>query len=314
MPKEFSIIEKYFKKQIKNVPLGIGDDGALIEKDKQTYYVISQDTLNEGTHFFANHNPRRLGWKTLAVNVSDICAMGGTPRYVLLSLSIRDTNDSWLNEFSKGFFACAKKYGVQLIGGDTSKGKKSFSITIVGEVKKNDVLRRDSAKFDEDIWVTGEIGLAALGLSQQMKKISLRGQVHTKALSAIEMPKPIKVNMQEIAPFFSSAIDISDGLIPDLQHILNQSKVGATINCIDIPVPSWIKKNNAYDLALYGGEDYQLILTSQKRNREKIIKIAKKNNLKLSVIGTTTKSKHLELFDADNNLVKKLKKGFTHFG
>ena len=314
MNREFDLIEKLFKKRIKGAPLGVGDDGALIEKNKQTYYVLSNDTMNEGTHFLPNHTPRKLGWKVLAANISDISAMGGTPKYALLSLSIKDINELWLKEFSKGFFSCAKHYGVELIGGDTTKGSTSLSVTIIGEVKKKYVLKRNGAKVDEDIWVSGELGLAALGLSYQIRKTSLSGNILAKALSAIEIPKPIKVNMEKFAPLFSSAIDTSDGLVQDLQHILNQSNIGALIYCQNIPTAPWIKKHNAYDFVLYGGEDYQLVLTAPQVNRQKIIEVAIKNKIKLTRIGVTTKHKELKLFDKDNKLITTLKKGFTHFG
>lgn len=314
MEREFDLIERLFKKHIKDVPLGVGDDGALIEKNKQTYYVLSQDTFNEGTHFFANHTPKKLGWKVLAANISDISAMGGTPKYALLSLSIKDIDELWLKEFSEGFFSCAKNYGVKLIGGDTTKGPTSLSVTIIGEVKKKCVLKRNSALADEDIWVSGELGLAALGLSYQLGKTSLSGKILNKALSAIEIPKPIKVNMDKFSPLFSSAIDISDGLVQDLQHILNQSNIGAAIYCQNIPTALWIKKHNAYDFVLYGGEDYQLALTSPQKNREKIIGAAKKNKIKLTRIGVTTKQKKFQLFDKDKKLITKIKKGFSHFG
>jgi thiamine-monophosphate kinase len=314
MDKEFTLIEKLFKKRINNVPLGVGDDGALIEKNKQTFYVLSQDTLNEGTHFLQDHAPRKLGWKVLAANISDIVAMGGTPKYALLSLSIKEIDELWLKEFSIGFFSCAKKYGVELIGGDTIKGPTSLSVTIIGEVKKKYVLKRNGALADEDIWVSGELGLAALGLSYQLGKTSLSGSILNKALSAIEIPKPIKVNMEKFAPLFSSAIDTSDGLIQDLQHILDQSNIGAVINCQNIPTDSWIKKHNAYDFLLYGGEDYQLVLTSPQANRKKIIRAAKKHKIKLTKIGVTTQNKKIQLFDKDNKLITKIKKGFTHFG
>ncbi len=314
MNREFALIEKLFKKSIKDVPLSVGDDGALIEKNKQTFYVLSQDTLNEGTHFFPNHTPRKLGWKVLAANISDISAMGGTPKYALLSLSIKKIEELWLKEFSKGFFSCAKNYGVKLIGGDTTKGPTSLSVTIIGEVKKKYVLKRSGAQVNEDIWVSGELGLAALGLSYQLGKTSLSGNILDKALSAIEMPKPINVNMEKFSPLFTSAIDTSDGLVQDLQHILDQSNIGASVYCQSIPTAAWLKKHNAYDFALYGGEDYQLVLTSPQANRKKIMAAAKKNKIKLTRIGVTTKLKKFQLFDKDNKLITKIKKGFTHFG
>jgi len=313
MEKEFNIIENYFNKAVKDIPLGIGDDGALIEKDNKNFYILSQDTLNVDSHFLHDANPKNLGWKTLAVNVSDILAMGGNPKFALLSISIEKIKKPWLKNFSQGLFDCAKFYGVQLIGGDTSKGSLSFTLTIIGEVKKDRALKRNGANSDEDIWITGELGLASLGLALQNNSISLPSSVAKKSLSALHMPKPIKIDMSKINFLFTSAIDISDGLIPDIQHILKSSQIGANIFCKNLPVPSWIKKNDNYDYALYGGEDYQLILTSAKNNQEKIKKIATKYNLKLSIIGATNKSKVLKLLDVNGKIIKKIKKGFTHF-
>ena len=314
MVKEFSLIEKYFNKKVNDVPLGIGDDGALLEKNSQNYYVLSQDTLNVDSHFLRNTNTKNLGWKSLAVNVSDIIAMGGNPKFALLYISTEKVEDKWLKEFSSGLFDCANHYGVSVIGGDTSRGSLSITITIIGEVKKNRALRRDGASEDEDIWISGELGLASLGFAYQMNTISLPSLMSKKALLALHKPKPISIDMSKINHLFSSAIDISDGLIPDIQHILNRSKIGADIFCEYLPVSSWIKKNHGYDFALYGGEDYQLALTAPKKNRLKIKKIAAENNLQFTIIGGTNKSKILQLFDVNGRLIKKLKKGFSHFG
>jgi len=314
MLKEFSLINKYFNQKSSTAPLGIGDDGALLEKNSQNYYVLSQDTLNVDSHFLRDTNIKYLGWKTLAVNVSDILAMGGNPKFALLSISTEEANDSWLKKFSSGLFDCANQYGVELIGGDTSRGSLSVTITIIGEVKKKYVLRRDGAKAEEDIWISGELGLASLGFAHQIKTLSLPDYMSKKALLALHKPTPIIIDMSKINHLFTSAIDISDGLVPDIQHILNKSNIGADIFCEHLPVPLWIKENNGYDFALYGGEDYQLALTSRKSNRKKIERIAVQNNLQLSIIGKTNTSKALKLYDVNGGLIKKLKKGFTHFG
>ena len=159
---EFDLINKYFNFPSISADLGIGDDAALINKNKNEFYAISVDTLNLNHHFTKTSDPYYLGWKSLAVNISDIVAMGAMPKYALLSLSILEPEDSWLSKFAKGLRTCAKKYNVELIGGDTNKGSPSISITIIGDVLKKNVLRRDQVQINDEIWLTNEVGYAAL--------------------------------------------------------------------------------------------------------------------------------------------------------
>lgn len=156
MSSEFEIIDQYFKKKMKQTLLGVGDDAAIIHIKKNREIVISSDMLVENVHFLKNTNPAHLGWKSLAVNLSDIAAMGAIPKWATLSISLPKINHGWLKEFSKGFFKCADQFGIDLIGGDTTKGPLTISITIMGEVKKNKSLLRSGAKINDDIWVTGD--------------------------------------------------------------------------------------------------------------------------------------------------------------
>ena len=311
MQTEFEIIEKFFSKKKIKAYKGIGDDAALFKKDDNNLWAISTDTLNENVHFEANTDPYKIGWKAMAVNVSDILAMGASPMFALLAIAMPNPNNDWLKQFSKGFFECCKEFGVELIGGDTTRGPLSINVTVLGDVKKNSVLFRSNAKIEDDIWVTGDLGLAALGLRIIEKKIIAPNVITRKSIQALEEPKPNQFAINKIKSFCNSAIDISDGFVADLNHILRASKVGAKINLKEMPINKWIKKTGQEDLALYGGDDYQTILTASKDMRSKIEKLVQKNNLSLSRVGTITKDKKLRI--SDNGIEIKLKKGFAHF-
>ena len=313
MLKEFEIIEKIFKRTSSSIFLGIGDDAALFQKNKKEFWVISQDTLNIDTHFLSNTNPENLGWKSLAVNVSDILSMGGNPRYALLSMSVPSANKVWIKRFSNGFFKCAKNYGVELIGGDTSKGSLSISICILGEALQNNVLLRSNAKLNDDIWVTGELGLAALGLKYIKKKFDAPKVLIKNAIKALEKPQPIDVDMKKLAKLCNSAIDLSDGLVPDLNHILNKSALGADIFLESLPMAQWIRENKAYSLVLEGGDDYQLLLTAPKSSYKKIIEFSIVNQIKMSHIGSMTKTKKIAIIKSGGKLLNFKEKGYDHF-
>lgn len=308
---EFKIIEKFFTKNNIKAYKGIGDDAALFKKDDNNLWAISTDTLNENVHFIRNTDPYKIGWKAMAVNVSDILAMGASPMFALLAISMPKPNNDWLKQFSKGLFECCKEFNVELIGGDTSRGPLSINVTVLGDVNKNSVLLRSNAKIEDDIWVTGDLGLAALGLKIIKKKIEAPTVITKKSIQALEKPKLNQFTIDKIKSFCNAAIDISDGFVADLSHILKASKVGASVHLKDIPINKWIKKTGQENLALYGGDDYQTILTASKKMRSKIEKLIHKDNLHLSRVGIITKDKKLLI--SDNGKEIKLKKGFTHF-
>ena len=311
MQTEFKIIEKFFFKKSIKAYKGIGDDAALFKKDNDNLWAISTDTLNKNIHFMAATDPYKIGWKAMAVNVSDILAMGASPMFALLAIAMPKANSDWLKQFSKGFFECCKEFNVELIGGDTTRGPLSINVTILGDVNKNSVLLRSNAKIEDDLWVTGNLGLPALGLKIINNKIEAPKSIAKNSIKALEKPMLNKFTIDKIKPFCNSAIDISDGFVADLSHILRSSKVGAKVNLKDMPINNWIKKTGQEDLALYGGDDYQIILTASKNKRAKIEKLIQKNNLSLSRVGTITKDKKLCV--NDNGIEIKLKKGFAHF-
>ena len=311
MQTEFEIIEKFFFKKNTKAFKGIGDDAALFKKDGDNLWAISTDTLNINIHFMANTDPYKIGWKVMAVNVSDILAMGASPMFALLAIAMPKANSDWLKQFSKGFFECCKEFNVELIGGDTTKGPLSINVTVLGDVNKNSVLLRSNAKINDDVWVTGDLGLPALGLKIIKNKIEAPKVITKNSIKALEKPMLNKLTIDKIKSFCNSAIDISDGFVADLNHILRASKVGARINLKDMPINKWIKKTGHEDLALYGGDDYQTILTASRNMRSKIEKLVQKNNLSLSRVGIITKDKKLRL--SDNGMEIKLKRGFAHF-
>lgn len=313
MTSEFEIIERYFKKKMKQTALGVGDDAAMIHVRNNYQLAISSDMLIENIHFLKNTNPSHLGWKSLAVNLSDIAAMGATPKWATLSISLPKINHAWLKKFSKGFFKCADKFGIDLIGGDTTKGPLSISITIMGESKKDEALLRSGAKINDDIWVTGQLGLASMGLANLQGQLKLPPRIKMKCIRALEIPTPKTFLGSYLSRYANSCIDISDGLIQDLRHILKASKVGASLLLNDIPCEKFIHTSKQYQFVLNGGDDYELLFTAPKKNRTFIKKIAKKTNTPVTMIGNITKKKALNILSEQGKSIKFNPKGFDHF-
>lgn len=313
MTSEFEIIERYFKKKMKQTALGVGDDAAMIHVRNNYQLAISSDMLIENIHFLKNTNPSHLGWKSLAVNLSDIAAMGAIPKWATLSISLPKINHTWLKKFSKGFFKCADKFGIDLIGGDTTKGPLSISITIMGESKKDEALLRSGAKINDDIWVTGQLGLASMGLANLQGQLKLPPRIKMKCIRALEIPTPKTFLGSYLSRYANSCIDISDGLIQDLRHILKASKVGASLLLNDIPCEKFIHTSKQYQFVLNGGDDYELLFTAAKKNRTFIKKIAKKTNTPVTMIGNITKKKALNILSEQGKSIKFNPKGFDHF-
>ena len=299
---EFDLIERFFKTGADSlrtsadqaITLGIGDDCALIKPRAEEEVAITSDMLVEGRHFFAGTNPELLGRKALAVNLSDLAAMGARPIGFTLAIALPTANNTWLETFSKGLFAMAEEYSCPLIGGDTTAGPLTISITAFGALPKGEAIRRSGAKPGEDIWVSGIVGDARLTLA------ALRHEVNLSKLDLLQIehrmhnPTPrIKLGMQ-LRNIASSALDVSDGLVGDLSHILKQSQVDAEIQLDRLPKSDTLQKQDVQiqnQFAACGGDDYEICFTASTSQRDNIQAISKSIGLPLTIIGKTVPKK-----------------------
>jgi thiamine-monophosphate kinase len=300
---EFDLIQRFFKTQSQamlannpgSVILGIGDDCALLKTDPTEEVAITSDMLVCGRHFFADANPEWLGWKALAVNLSDLAAMGAKPLGFTLALALPEPNSAWLEAFSKGLFAIAHQFNCPLIGGDTTAGPLNICITAFGSIPKKKAIRRSGALEDDDIWVSGFVGDARLTLAALRHEIELA----TGDVASIEVrmhqPTPrvhLGLALRGVA---NSALDVSDGLLGDLKHILKQSSKDAEIFLNRIPRSATLRKQtpaiqNQY--AASGGDDYELCFTAPNSKRDVIAKISADLNLLLTQIGSIKPMQH----------------------
>ena len=317
---EFNLIAKYFTRACANTDLGVGDDAALIQISTGHQLAISADMLVADTHFLSNCPAYFVGWKSLAVNISDMAAMGATPKWATLAIALPNIEEAWLSEFSRGFFACADAFGVSLIGGDTTRGPLNISVQIMGEVPLGKALRRDGAKAGDEIWISGTLGDAALGLAQLQNKLeesALSTSEKQSCIDALQAPQPrvaLGIALRNIA---NSAIDVSDGLLADLGHILEHSKLGANLYWEHIPHVNLSEKLDLaklQSLTLAGGDDYELCITAPASKPDAILAIVKNLNLKLTHIGVTTKEvSQLNVYDKKHQLIELKSKGYDHF-
>jgi thiamine-monophosphate kinase len=317
MSPEFNLIAKYFTRATPSADLGVGDDAALLRVSKGYQLAISVDMLVAGTHFFHDAAPYDIGWKSLAVNISDMAAMGATPKWATLAIALPEINEPWLAEFSRGLFACADRFKVDLIGGDTTRGPLNISVQIMGEVPTGEALRRDGAKLDDDIWVSGKLGSAALGLAHLQRKITLESEVAEHCLQALHTPMPRTDLGLTLRKKANSCIDISDGLLADLGHILDASNLGATVALDNIACHDFLRARLdeaiIQQCILAGGDDYELAFTAPQSQRHAIEQLAHQLDLPLSLIGKTTEKLGIEV-TYKQQLLDISKKGFDHFG
>jgi thiamine-monophosphate kinase len=310
MPSEFALIDRYFKRPGRHTVLGVGDDAALIRPRPDCELAVSTDMLVAGTHFLPDTDPEDLGWKTLAVNLSDLAAMGALPRWALLAAALPAATESWLERFARGLFACADAFDVDVIGGDTTKGPRNFCVTIIGEVPAGRALLRSGARHGDDIWVSGRPGRAALGLAHLQGRQSLAEPALGDCLAALHRPQPRVALGLALRGLANAAIDVSDGLLADLDHILDASGLSATLRLPALPPPG-IER----DCLLAGGDDYELVFTAPADRRDQIVQLASTLALPLSRIGCTEPGNAgaVRLFDDRGQPVELDRRGFDHF-
>jgi thiamine-monophosphate kinase len=286
---EFSLIARHFARPLRhpaNTPLGIGDDAALLQPSAGEQLVVTTDMLVEGTHFLADTDAKTLGWKTLAVNLSDLAAMGATPRWLLLAGALPDADPAWLSAFATGAHACAEAFEADLVGGDTTRGPRCFCVTAIGEVPAGQALRRSGGQPGDDLWVSGQPGRAALGLAHVRGQITLSNADARACADALHQPQPrvaLGIALRSIA---HAAIDVSDGLIADLGHILRQSGLAAEVGAYLLPSPAAdVPLEKARTAVLAGGDDYELLFSAPPAAREAIALIGHRLALPLTRFG-----------------------------
>jgi thiamine-monophosphate kinase len=324
MLSEFDLIKEYFQRpqhaSSTQVALGIGDDCALIAPTPGMQTAISSDMLVEGRHFFAGEDPLRLGHKALAVNLSDLAAMGARPLGFTLALALPEANRAWLQGFSQGLFALADAFNIELIGGDTTKGPLNICITVFGELRPGQALRRSAALPGDDIWISGTLGDARLALAGYRLELPQPLDAAEQRAAAVRMHTPtprvelgVLLAEQGIA---HAAIDISDGLIGDLGHILKLSKVGATLDVDALPAGAILATQDiglrrAYTAA--GGDDYELCFTAPASSREAILAAAASVATPVTRVGSIDAESGLRLVDARGAALDLHLSSFDHF-
>lgn len=289
MPSEFELIRRYFTHRARHAVLGVGDDAALVRVRRGCELVISADMLVAGRHFFSAADPRLLGHKALAVNLSDMAAMGAAPRWATLALALPKADARWLGQFSRGFMALARRYGVDLIGGDTTRGPLNICVQIMGEVPRGRALRRDGARPGDDIWVSGEVGDAALALAAHERRIRLTPTELAHCAARLHRPEPRIALGLALRGVARSAIDVSDGLLADLSHILERSGVAAEIELAALPASNvlrrYLDRVAACRALLAGGDDYELCFTAGVRARARVVSAGRRVGIALTRIG-----------------------------
>ncbi|KQT43692.1 MULTISPECIES: thiamine-phosphate kinase [unclassified Methylophilus] len=317
---EFDLIAQYFTRpgtaDVSNPDLGIGDDAALISVMPGYQLAVSADMSVSGTHFFAEADPYSIGWKALAVNISDMAAMGANPKWATLSIALPEINHDWLQGFSQGLFACADNYGVLVIGGDTTRGPLNIAINILGEVPLGKAIKRSGAQVGDDIWVSGTLGKAALWLQNKLGKLDLHAEDVANFAPAMHQPQPrvtLGLALRDIA---HTALDISDGLLADLNHILQASGKGAELDWALFSKPQLVNniaQSVLQQAVLAGGDDYELCFTVSAQRRDEVLALSDKLNLPLTRIGSITEATGLNVTDGEVQ-IELSQKGYLHFG
>ena len=317
---EFDLIARYFSRPAKQAVLGVGDDCALWQPQAGMQLAISSDMLVEGRHFLSTVVPQRLGHKALAVNLSDLAACGARPLAFTLALSMPRVDEAWLQGFSHGLFALAQAHGCELVGGDTTQGPLNVCITVFGEVPPGDALLRSAAQVGDDIYVSGQVGDARLALEVFRGHAQLAPDLFEAARKRLEQPTPRVALGMALRGIANACIDISDGLIGDLGHVLSASGVGAVINT------DWVSDSAAIsdavhslplhkrlDMALAGGDDHELLFTAAPDQAQAVQEAANESGVSVTCIGHVRAGKQLQVLDAHGVAMSRRFVSFDHF-
>ena len=317
MPGEFDLIEKYFSRPAPSAVLGVGDDCSLVQPSPGMELAITTDTLLAGRHFLPTDGPGTVGHKALAVNLSDLAAMGAKPRWVLLAIGLPEADEKFLRGFSGGFFGLAQKFGVELIGGDTTRsGLLTLTVTAIGELPPGAALRRDGAQSGDDIWVSGTLGDAAAALAHHQGLLKLSTEEAVACFPRLFVPAPRVELGLALRGIAHACIDVSDGFVADLGHILQRSAKGAEVEFESLPLSTALQSHEhevaARECVLAGGDDYELVFTASPDRHAEIDAIATSLQLRLTRVGRITEGSRLSLTLQGSPLNLK-RAGFDHF-
>jgi thiamine-monophosphate kinase len=314
---EFDLIDRFFKRPVTRNVLGVGDDCALLATAPGMQLAVTSDMLVEGRHFLPTVDPFKLGHKALAVNLSDLAACGAKPLAFTLALSMPQADEAWLEPFSRGLLALADEYGCELVGGDTTRGPLNICITAFGEVPQGQALLRSGARAGDDIYVSGTLGDARLALEVFRGTVSVPADVFEAARARMEQPTPRLALGQALRGIATSAIDVSDGLLGDLGHILRQSSVGARIETSVaaglMAAQGALDENQRLEYVLAGGDDYELLFTAPAVQHDAVQAAAREAHIPTTRIGRIEAEPGLRLVDSQGRPIQQRYGSFDHF-
>jgi thiamine-monophosphate kinase len=317
MASEFDLIARHFTWPSPGALLGVGDDAALLAPAAGEVLAVSTDLLVEGTHFLAGTDPGRLGHKSLAVNLSDLAAMGARPRWFTLALALPAVDERWLAAFAGGLRALAQAHGIELVGGDTTRGPLAIGITVLGEVPAVQALRRDAARVGDEIWVSGVLGEAACALAALQGRAGAFGDAFAVGRARLEAPQPRVALGLALRAVARAAIDVSDGLLADLGHVLERSAVGARVRVDQLPLPPALASlrdaPQVIAAALGGGDDYELCFTAPAARRDAVRVAAAGVGVPVTCVGEIVAEPGLVLLDAEGGRLPVPRAGYDHF-
>ena len=324
---EFDLIDRFFRRPVRRAVLGVGDDCALLGNTAPMQWAISSDMLVEGRHFLSTVDPAKLGHKALAVNLSDLAACGADPTAFTLALALPRADEAWLTRFSQGLLKLADAHGCELVGGDTTQGPLNICITVFGQVPAGDALLRSNAQAGDDLYISGLLGDARLALEVFRGQLALDAREFEAARARLETPTPRVALGRALRGVANAAIDISDGLLGDLGHILQRSGVGAVVHTDWLQHPAqfdaqsvgmspvlaqlpWPKR---LDLALAGGDDYELCFTAAPDQRDAVLAAARESHTPVLRIGHITAEGGLQVLDPQGEPIRRRFAAFDHF-
>jgi len=313
---EFELIERYFTRPVRRAVLGVGDDGALLASVPGTQWCVSSDMLVEGRHFLSTVPPQRLGHKALAVNLSDLAACGAEPVAFTLALALPRADERFLQGFAEGLWALADRHGIELVGGDTTAGPLNICITVIGQVPAGQALLRSGAHAGDDLWVSGTLGDARAALECFRGTLAVDAAAFEHFRHAMELPEPRGALGPRLRGIASSAIDVSDGLLGDLAHILRRSGVGARLDADALPrsaALAALAPALQLECLLHGGDDYELLFSAPPAQHQAVLAAARDAGVPATCIGRIEAGTALRVLDGAGRPLEFKAGGFDHF-